>query len=88
VEDYIKEMEGLDQRTVLLSNISPSATELQLHTALSAFGETVCIKVKYNRDTGLCKGFGFAEYTTEESAMAARNSTTAIDLNGIKLRIR
>ena len=56
-----------------VGNLSFSATEDELRTLFSQFGEVTSVNVMTDRDTGRARGFGFVEMENAEAAVAALN---------------
>ncbi len=60
-----------------VGNLPFSATENEIETAFSAYGEVNSVSLITDRETGRAKGFGFVEMNDEQAkaAMAALNGT-------------
>lgn len=50
-----------------VGNLPPAYSEEDLQNLFSEFGEIVSAKIIIDRETGRSKGFGFVEFTTQES---------------------
>jgi RNA recognition motif-containing protein len=61
--------------TVVVSDLPPSATEARLLPYFSKFGSVVCIRLRYDRETGACLGHGFVAYRWAEEANAVLRDT-------------
>jgi RNA recognition motif-containing protein len=72
---------------IFIRNLDDSATEEQLRTAFSAYGEVGNVIIVKDRDTGQIRGFGFLEMPDQESAQAAIGSLHGLMLNGRSLRV-
>ena len=63
---------------IYVGNLSYDATEDDLRTAFSAYGEVSSVKIITDRETGRPRGFAFVEMTDDASgkkAIEALNST-------------
>ena len=74
-------------RTVFIGNISFDATEDELRTLFSSVGPVVNLRLVVDRETGKRKGFGFAEYSDTETALAAVRNLNEFDIHGRALRV-
>ena len=74
-------------RTVFIGNISFDAEETELRTLFSSVGPVLNLRLVVDRDTGKRKGFGFAEYADQETALSAVRNLNDLDLHGRALRV-
>ncbi len=77
-----------EEKKIYIGNLEYGVTEEQLKELLQEKGigatDVKLIKDKY---TGRAKGFGFAEFETEEDAQKAIEALNDYDLNGRKMRV-
>ncbi len=59
---------------IFVGNLKPEVTEDDLRPLFEAHGQVSSVQVIRNRDTGLCKGFGFVEMPDRGQALAAINA--------------
>ena len=74
-------------RTVFIGNISFDANEEELRTLFSSVGPVINLRLVVDRETGKRKGFGFAEYADQETALSAVRNLNELDLHGRALRV-
>ncbi|XP_076445699.1 cleavage stimulation factor subunit 2-like [Babylonia areolata] len=74
-------------RSVFVGNIPYDATEEQLKTIFNQVGQVTSFRLVYDRETGKPKGYGFCEYTDQETAMSAMRNLNNYDFNGRPLRV-
>lgn len=72
---------------IYVGNLPYSATEDELRTAFSAFGEVSSVNVIMDRDTGQSKGFAFVEMSDNASADAAIKGLNDTAMGGRNLRV-
>lgn len=70
-----------------LGRSSASCEQEQLMEVFSQAGPVASFRMKFDRETGKPKGFGFAEYHDVESAASARRNLNNYELNGRRLRV-
>lgn len=58
-----------------------------LKDEFSKFGEVVYVKIIKDRETGKSKGFGFVEFDTIESAIAAKEAMDNSQLDGRNIKV-
>ena len=77
-----------EQKKIYIGNLEYGVTEADLRKVLEEKGISVDeIKLISDRATGRPKGFGFAEFATEEAAQQAIDALNDYDLNGRKLKV-
>lgn len=74
-------------RTVFVGNIPYDATEEQLKEICREVGPVISFRLVTDRETGKPKGYGFCEYTDEETALSARRNLQGYEINGRQLRV-
>jgi len=75
-------------KRLYIGNLSFSTTEDSLRAALSAGGRNVTdLHIALDRDTGRPRGFGFAEFSTEDEAQAAIEELNGTELDGRQLNV-
>jgi len=70
-----------------VGNLSFDMTDEELGEAFSEFGEIVSAVVVKDRVSGRSRGFGFVEFTREESAQNAKEAMNGKDFKGRTLRV-
>jgi len=77
-----------EQKKIYIGNLEYGVTEADIKKLLEEKSITVGeIKLITDRDTGRPKGFGFAEFETEEAAQQAIDTLNDYELNGRKLKV-
>ncbi|MBE0608738.1 MAG: RNA-binding protein [Dehalococcoidia bacterium] len=72
---------------IYVGNLSYDATDNDLQTAFSAFGNVRSAQVVKDRETGRSRGFGFVEMDDQGEAEAAIRSLNGTDLRGRALTV-
>ncbi|ANQ07591.1 Uncharacterized protein PCOAH_00015760 [Plasmodium coatneyi] len=70
-----------------IGNIPFDVTERELHEILSKVGQVVSVRIKYDVDKNISKGFAFCEYKDLETCMLALKYINGYELKGRKLRL-
>jgi cold-inducible RNA-binding protein len=70
-----------------VGNLSYNTSEDELRDAFAQYGEVASAKIITDRDTGRSKGFGFIEFSDDESAKRAMSSLNGTDLGGRNLTV-
>jgi len=65
------ESEPLDQNKLYVGNIDYSATESELASYFSQYGQVEFVNIPVNRYTGKARGFGFVTFASKEGAERA-----------------
>lgn len=86
VIDEIQE-EAKNYNGIYIASIHPDLTEEDVKSVFEAFGGIVTCKLPPSSTHAGHKGFGFIEYTTNQSALEAIASMNLFDLGGQLLRI-
>lgn len=77
-----------DPKKIYIGNLEYGVTESDLRKLLEEKGVSVEeIKLISDKYTGRPKGFGFAEFATEEAAQQAIDALNEYELNGRKLKV-
>ena len=77
-----------EQKKIYIGNLEYGATESDLRTLIEEKGIAVKeVKIISDKYTGRSKGFGFAEFETEELAQQAIDALNDTEFNGRKLTV-
>lgn len=77
-----------EQKKIYIGNLEFSLTEDDVRKAIEEKGITVKkVTVIKDRATGRSKGFGFAEFETEEQTQQAIDALNSLELNGRALKV-
>jgi len=77
-----------EQKKIYIGNLEYGVTEDDIRNSLSENGlNAEDIKIINDKYTGRSKGFGFAEFSTEEDAQKAIELLNDKELNGRKLKV-
>ncbi|CUS07442.1 unnamed protein product [Tuber aestivum] len=74
-------------KIVFVGNIPYGLTEEQITETFSSVGRVLSFRLVYDRETGRPKGFGFAEYSDQETAASAVRNLDNHEIMGRKLRV-
>ncbi|KAI5843481.1 hypothetical protein DFP73DRAFT_595306 [Morchella snyderi] len=74
-------------KIVFVGNIPYGLTEEQITEIFSSAGRVLSFRLVYDRETGRPKGFGFAEYSDQETAASAVRNLDNHEIMGRKLRV-
>ncbi|PWW79056.1 hypothetical protein C7212DRAFT_356258 [Tuber magnatum] len=74
-------------KIVFVGNIPYGLTEEQIAEIFSSVGRVLSFRLVYDRETGRPKGFGFAEYSDQETAASAVRNLDNHEIMGRKLRV-
>ena len=74
-------------KKLYIGNLNFDTTDEELERAFSEFGEVVSAVVVKDRVSGRSRGFGFVEFTEEQSAQDAKTAMNGKDLSGRPLRV-
>lgn len=75
-------MDGQNPKKLYIGNLPYSATEDQLREMFSQFGEIVDLKLITDKMSGRSRGIAFVEFSKEEDANKAIESTNSTELDG------
>ena len=77
-----------EEKKIYLGNLAYDLTEDDIRKIIQEKGLTVKeVKLISDRNTGRAKGFGFAEFETEEEAQKAIDALNGQELNGRTLKV-
>lgn len=77
----------VNPKKLFIGNLPYSATEDDLRTLLSPYGELVEVRLIVDRMSGRSRGIAFAEFATEEAATQAIEGLKEYEMDGRKLFI-
>ncbi|XP_028088065.1 glycine-rich RNA-binding protein 4, mitochondrial-like [Camellia sinensis] len=72
---------------LFIGGLSYGTDDQSLRDAFSGFGDVVDAKVITDRETGKSRGFGFVNFTSDESATSAMSSMDGQPLDGRTVRV-
>jgi RNA recognition motif-containing protein len=70
-----------------VGNLSRQVTDAQLNDLAIPFGALISATVATEKSSGISKGFGFLDYTTDEAAQAAITGLDGRDVHGQALKV-
>ena len=70
-----------------IGNLPQTFESKELEALLTAIGEGIRFKAVFDRDTGGCRGFGFANVEDEKVAAAVIEQLNGREFNGNSLRV-
>uniref|UniRef100_A0A8C9GJY9 RRM domain-containing protein n=1 Tax=Piliocolobus tephrosceles TaxID=591936 RepID=A0A8C9GJY9_9PRIM len=76
-----------DNYSLWIGNIPFDVTEKELHEILSTVGDVTNVRIKYDIDKNVSKGFAFCEYKDLETCILALRYINGYELKGRKLRL-
>lgn len=77
-----------EEKKIYIGNLAYDLTEDDIRKAIEEKGITVKeVKLISDRNTGRAKGFGFAEFETEEDAVKAIDALNGQELNGRTMKV-
>ncbi|EEA07430.1 RNA recognition motif. family protein [Cryptosporidium muris RN66] len=71
----------------IVGNVAFDATEDELREVMSAVGPVLSIRIVYDKDTGLSRGFSFCEYRDIETCIMAIKNLNGYELRGRAIRV-
>jgi RNA recognition motif-containing protein len=74
-------------RKLYVGNLSFDMTDQDLEAAFSEFGEISSAVIVKDRISGRSRGFGFVEFSTEESAQNAKGAMNGKQVKGRALKV-
>ncbi|KAK4790307.1 hypothetical protein SAY86_017611 [Trapa natans] len=84
----LNSIRGVASTTKLfIGGLSFGTDDHSLRDAFSSFGEVVEARVILDRDTGRSRGFGFVNYSSDESASSALQAMDGQELQGRNIRV-
>ncbi|KAI9114933.1 hypothetical protein K1719_013946 [Acacia pycnantha] len=72
---------------LFIGGLSYGVDDQSLRDAFASFGDVVEARVITDRDSGRSRGFGFVNYSSEESAGSAISAMDGQELNGRSIRV-
>ena len=72
---------------LFIGGLSYGTDDVSLKEAFSNFGEVIEARVITDRDTGRSRGFGFVNFTCDDSASSALSAMDGQELNGRNIRV-
>ncbi|KAK9287732.1 hypothetical protein L1049_016172 [Liquidambar formosana] len=72
---------------LFIGGLSYGTDDQSLRDAFSSFGDVVDAKVITDRDSGRSRGFGFVNFSSDESASSALSAMDGQELNGRNIRV-
>ncbi|XP_017769458.1 PREDICTED: cleavage stimulation factor subunit 2 tau variant-like [Nicrophorus vespilloides] len=74
-------------RSVFVGNIPYEATEEKLKDIFGEAGQVLSFKLVFDRETGKPRGYGFCEYSDQETALSAMRNLNGYEIGGRFLRV-
>ncbi|XP_076934470.1 glycine-rich RNA-binding protein 4, mitochondrial-like [Bidens hawaiensis] len=72
---------------LFVGGLSYQTDDYSLKEAFSGFGDVIEARVITDRESGRSRGFGFVNYTSDESASEAMKAMDGQELNGRSIRV-
>ncbi|XP_054805227.1 glycine-rich RNA-binding protein 2, mitochondrial-like [Prosopis cineraria] len=72
---------------LFIGGLSYGVDDQSLRDAFTSFGDVVEARVITDRDTGRSRGFGFVNFSSDESASSALSAMDGQELNGRNIRV-
>ncbi|KAJ7957249.1 putative Glycine-rich RNA-binding protein [Quillaja saponaria] len=72
---------------LFIGGLSYGVDDQSLRDAFASYGDVVEARVITDRDSGRSRGFGFVNFSSEESATSALSSMDGQDLDGRSIRV-
>ncbi|XP_061369174.1 glycine-rich RNA-binding protein 2, mitochondrial-like [Gastrolobium bilobum] len=72
---------------LFVGGLSYGVDDQSLKDAFASFGDVVEARVITDRETGRSRGFGFVNYSSDESATSALSAMDGQDLDGRNIRV-
>jgi len=79
-------LKGLSAANVFVKNLSPKTRSKELYEAFAKFGHILSCTAKYN-SSGLCKGYGYVQYSNKEAADKAVAEGNGMMMNENKIEV-
>jgi cold-inducible RNA-binding protein len=74
-------------QNIFIGNLSVTTTEEVLRTAFESFGIVLSATIVKDRDSGLARGFGFVEMSSDAEAQAAVAALDGMMFEGRQIRV-
>ncbi|XP_031259142.1 glycine-rich RNA-binding protein 2, mitochondrial-like [Pistacia vera] len=83
----LNSIRSMSTSKLFIGGLSYGTDDVSLKEAFSGFGEVVEARVITDRDTGRSRGFGFVNFTSDDSASSAMSAMDGQELNGRNIRV-
>ncbi|GAB4844069.1 Glycine-rich RNA-binding protein 4, mitochondrial [Ancistrocladus abbreviatus] len=83
----LNSIRSMSSTKLFIGGLSWGTDDQSLKDAFSSFGEVTEARVITDRDSGRSRGFGFVNFSSEESASSAMSAMDGQDLNGRNIRV-
>ncbi|KDP39332.1 hypothetical protein JCGZ_01089 [Jatropha curcas] len=87
VNSMLNSIRCMSSSKLFIGGLSYGTDDQSLRDAFSSFGEVVTARVVTDRDTGRSRGFGFVDFSSEESASSALSAMDGQELQGRSVRV-
>ncbi|KAJ9129017.1 hypothetical protein P3X46_006471 [Hevea brasiliensis] len=77
----------MSSNKLFVGGLSYGTDDRSLKDAFSGFGEVISARVITDRDSGRSRGFGFVDFSNDESASAALSAMDGQELQGRSIRV-
>lgn len=74
-------------KKIYVGNMGPKADQASLQTLFSVFGKVEKAYIVIDRQTGLSKGFGFVEMSSDSEAQAAIKALDGKECGGYTVKV-
>ncbi|GIL59593.1 hypothetical protein Vafri_14337 [Volvox africanus] len=76
-----------DPRVVYVGHLPPNADEHALYFAFSKFGHVLHIQIMRDKETGMCRGYGFVTFESAQHASSAMRGLNGQPLPGLPFSV-
>ncbi|KAL2332606.1 hypothetical protein Fmac_013819 [Flemingia macrophylla] len=87
VASMLNSIRCMSSSKLFVGGLSYGVDDQSLKDAFASFGDVVEARVITDRDTGRSRGFGFVNFSSDESANSALSAMDGQDLNGRNIRV-
>ncbi|CAK8567097.1 unnamed protein product [Lathyrus sativus] len=87
VSSMLNYLRHMSSSKLFIGGLSYGVDDQSLKDAFASYGEVIEARVITDRDTGRSRGFGFVNFTSDESATSALSAMDGQDLNGRNIRV-
>ncbi|XP_062165223.1 glycine-rich RNA-binding protein 2, mitochondrial-like [Alnus glutinosa] len=87
IASMLNSVRYMSSSKLFIGGLSYSTDDQSLKDAFAGFGEVVEARVIIDRETGRSRGFGFINYSSDESATSALSAMDGQELNGRNIRV-
>ncbi|KAK4585656.1 hypothetical protein RGQ29_023062 [Quercus rubra] len=87
IASMLNSVRYMSSSKLFVGGLSYNTDEQSLKDAFAGFGDVIDAKVIVDRDTGRSRGFGFVNFTSDESASSALSAMDGQELNGRNIRV-